>query len=276
MRRAGHCATQARHHGSPVRRYVRRVGASDDDRYQRERAFHDDRFSTEARPADRFYNDSIDRSLEAFLRALDALPAGAEALDYGCGATALAAIHLARRGQRVMAVDLSPVAIEQARARASSFGVADRIAFRVGNAEALDLPDESFDVVAGTGILHHLDLQAAYAEIARVIKPAGTAVFVEPLGHNPLINLYRKRTPEQRTPDEHPLLMRDFEVARRWFSQIELQYFQLTSLITLPLHQIRGNQRLIDQLDRVDRVLFRRVPVLGRYAWRVLATLTRS
>jgi SAM-dependent methyltransferase len=276
MRRAAHCATQTRHHGGPVRHYVRHVGASDDDRYQRERAFHDDRFSTEARPADRFYDDSIDRSLEAFLRALDALPADAEALDYGCGATALAAIHLARRGRRVMAVDLSPVAIEQARARASSFGVADRIAFRVGNAEALDLPDESFDVVAGTGILHHLDLRAAYAEIARVIKPAGTAVFVEPLGHNPLINLYRKRTPEQRTPDEHPLLMRDFEVARRWFSQIELQYFQLTSLITLPLHQTRGNQRLIDQLDRVDRVLFRRVPVLGRYAWRVLATLMRS
>jgi SAM-dependent methyltransferase len=262
-------------HSSRGRCYVRLVGASDD-RYQRERAFHDDRFSKEARPADRFYSDSIDRSLEAFFHRLDALPVDADALDYGCGATAHAAIRLAQRGRRVTAVDLSPVAIEHARARAKSFGVANRITFQVGNAEALDYPAETFDVVAGTGILHHLDLEAAYAEIARVMRPGGTAVFVEPLGHNPVINLYRKRTPEQRTPDEHPLVMRDFEYARRWFSQVELEYFQLTSLITLPLRETRTNQRLIDWLDRVDPVLFRWLPVLGRYAWRVLATLTRS
>jgi hypothetical protein len=37
--------------------------------------------------------------------------------------------------------------------------------------------------------------------------PAGWALFSEPLGHNPLVNWYRNRTPEQRTEDEHPLLL---------------------------------------------------------------------
>jgi SAM-dependent methyltransferase len=249
------------------------MAASADERYERERAFHDERFSANKRSADRFYNDSIDRSLEAFFDRLDALPADAEALEYGCGATALAAIHLAQRGHRVTAIDLSPVAIEHAGARARSFGVADRVAFSVGNAEALELPADSFDVVAGAGILHHLNLDAAYAEVARVLRPKGKAVFLEPLGHNPLINLYRKRTPEQRTPDEHPLLMRDFELARRWFSRIELQYFTLTSLLTLPFGRTRRNQRLVDRFDRVDRVLLSRVPALGRYAWKVVVTL---
>jgi SAM-dependent methyltransferase len=249
-------------------------GQNDRERYERERSFHDERFSADERAADRFYNDSIDRSLEAFFKRLDALPADADALDYGCGATALTAIHLAQRGHRVIAVDLSPVAIERARVRARAFGVADRIVFRVGNAEALELPAGSFDVVAGTGILHHLNLSAAYPEIARVLRSGGTCVFMEPLGHNPLINLYRRRTPEQRTPDEHPLLMRDFELARRWFGQIELQYFMLTALITLPFRRTRGNQRLIDRFDAIDRLLLSRVPLLRRYAWKVVVTLS--
>lgn len=34
--------------------------SSAEERYERERAFHDERFSSEERSADRFYNDSID------------------------------------------------------------------------------------------------------------------------------------------------------------------------------------------------------------------------
>jgi hypothetical protein len=48
------------------------------------------------------------------------------------------------------------------------------------------------------------DLSLACSEIARVLRPGGPAIFVEPLGHNPLINAYRKRTPALRTVDEHP------------------------------------------------------------------------
>lgn len=38
--------------------------------------------------------------------------------------------------------------------------------------------------------------------------------FSEPLGHNPIINWYRNRTPEMRTEDEHPLLIKDIEFAK--------------------------------------------------------------
>jgi len=244
-----------------------------DERYERERAFHDQRFSADERAADRFYDESIDRALEAFLMRLSALPRSVDALDYGCGAEAHTAIHLATRGHRVTAVDLSPVAIERAGARAQALGLADAIDFRVGNAEALELPDDSFDIVAGTGVLHHVDLDAAYPEIARILRPGAEAMFVEPLGHNPVVNAYRNRTPEQRTPDEHPLVMDDFESARRWFGRVELQFFSLVSLITLPFPRARRNQRLIDRLDALDRRLFRRVPTLRRYAWRVLVIL---
>jgi SAM-dependent methyltransferase len=247
-----------------------------EDRYERERAFHDDRFSDDARPANRFYGPINRAAHEAFFGRLSALQAPADILDYGCGAGAYIAIHLARRGHRAVAVDLSRVAITQARARAEKLGVADRIDFRVGNAEALDLPDNAFDLVAGAGVLHHLDLEAAYLEIARILRPGCEAIFSEPMGHNPVINLYRNRTPDQRTPDEHPLVMDDFERARRFFARVEPQFFTLTSLLALPFGPTRRNERLIGLLDAVDRVLFRRVPMLQRYAWSVVLTFRSS
>lgn len=249
------------------------MASSAEERYERERAFHDERFSREERSADRFYNDSIDRALEAFLARLAALPPRMDVLDYGCGSEAHTAIHLAQRGHRVMAVDLSPVAIAHARARAEELGLGDSIDFRVGNCEALPLPDAAVDIVAGTGVLHHVDLDAAYPEIARILRRGGQAMFIEPLGHNSLLKLYRARTPEQRTPDEHPLVTEDFDLARRWFERLDLQFFTLASIVTLPFARLRRSQGLIDRLDAADRFLFRRVPALRPYAWRVLMTL---
>jgi ubiquinone/menaquinone biosynthesis C-methylase UbiE len=45
-------------------------------------------------------------------------------------------------------------------------------------AERLPFPDESFDLVFGHAVLHHLpDLDASFAEFARVLRPGGTLVF---------------------------------------------------------------------------------------------------
>ena len=63
---------------------------------------------------------------------------------------------------------------------------------------------EGFDIVYGTGILHHLEINKCLNEIHRILKPDGNLLFVEPLGTNPLINLYRKFTPNSRSKDEHP------------------------------------------------------------------------
>src|SRR3546814_13720576 len=73
------------------------------------------------------------------------------------------------------------------------------------NAEAMDFPDDSFDLVFGSGIIHHLDIDRAFAEIARVLRPGGRAVFVEPPGLNPAIEIYRRLTPGAPPPAAHPL-----------------------------------------------------------------------
>jgi SAM-dependent methyltransferase len=245
---------------------------TDLDRYAREQQFHDERFAEDERAANRFY--SIDQaSMDHLFAAVADLPAGSNVLDFGCGAEAHMAIAAARRGHAATAFDLSPVAVEKARERAAEHGVAERIEFHVLNAEDVRLPDGAYDAILGTGILHHLDLPRAYSELARLLKPRGRAVFVEPLGHNPLVNLYRRRTPGQRTDDEHPLRVEDFELARSYFERVEPTYFSLLSLATLPVGRLRSSAKLIARLDAADRAVFRRLPAAGRHAWLVALDL---
>jgi ubiquinone/menaquinone biosynthesis C-methylase UbiE len=98
---------------------------------------------------------------------------GGRVLEVGCG-IGVDSIQLARCGFEVTAVDLTESAIRLAKGFAERRGVG--IEFVVGNAEGLDFPDESFDVVYSFGVLHHTpDIDAAVSEVRRVLRPGGTA-----------------------------------------------------------------------------------------------------
>ncbi len=189
-----------------------------DPRLEREREFHDRAFGEDVRAAAKRFYAVTGAMLAWYEEMLSAQARGARALEYGCGPGSRA-FHLARSGAHVVGIDISPVAIEQATERGREQGLEDRLTFCVMDAEQLEFPDVSFDIVCGSGILHHLNLTRAYAEIARVLKPGGIGVFTEPLGHNPAINAYRNRTPALRTVDEHPLLMDDLARAKRFFDE---------------------------------------------------------
>jgi SAM-dependent methyltransferase len=175
----------------------------------------------------------------------------------------------------VTGIDISETAIAQARERAAREGAPGNLTLRVMNAEALDFPAHSFDLICGVAILHHLDLDRAYGEIARTLKPGGRAVFLEPLGHNPVINLYRRMTPSLRTADEHPLLARDLRLADRYFGERQTHFFTLNSLLAVPFRNTPFFSRLLDACDAADRVLFRAIPPARRLAWQVVIELAQ-
>ena len=132
----------------------------------------------------------------------------------------------------------------------------------------MSFPDQSFNVVFGRGIVHHLDLARCFSEVSRVLRNGGMATFVEPLGHNPFLNLYRRWTPDIRTADEHPLLVSDFALARRYFSRVNITFYGLFSVVSVLLDRTAGGAayRIGKALD--DRIL--RLPFIGRYAWYAL------
>ncbi len=97
-------------------------------------------------------------------------------------------------------VDLSRVVLNTARGAVPDDHPDPPIYLQM-DAEQLAFRDQSFDLVVGEAILHHLDLERCFAKISRILQPAGVAVFIEPLGHNPVLNWYRRQTPGLRTPD---------------------------------------------------------------------------
>lgn len=244
-----------------------------DERSQREAEFHDRRYSGEhkTRTAARKYYSVFAECRAAYLaKILDGVE-GNRVLEYGCGPGGYAT-RLAKAGASVVAIDISPEAIRQARTR---IGKGRDVELLEMNAEAMDFPDGDFDLVCGTGILHHLDLERAFGEIHRVLKPGGRAFFIEPLGHNPAINAYRRRTPEMRSVDEHPLLMSDFEMARGIFPHVELTCFNLLTLLAVPLRTLPVFGRMVKVLSRGDRALMSLAPFTRRYAWNVLVELAK-
>lgn len=241
----------------------------DEDRLERERRFHDERFAdTGERRSSRFYSVADD-ARGAYSRSVLSAGPGDRVLEYGCGSGSMA-FDLAAQGAEVVGIDISEVAVATARDSASEQGLSGA-SFEVMNAEALDLPASSFDLVCGSGILHHLDLGNSMAELARVMAPGGRAVFFEPLGHNPLINLYRRLTPGERTVDEHPLLESDIVSMREHFSEVSVRGYDLLALAALP---VRGRAGLVQRLQELDRKLFTRWPRAQKMAWTVLVELS--
>jgi SAM-dependent methyltransferase len=101
----------------------------------------------------------------------------ARVLEVGSGPGRLA-VKLAELAPdvQVTGIDITPEMVERANALAARSGVADRVAFRVGDVAALPVADASVDVVVSTFSLHHWQNPAGgLAEIYRVLRPGGVA-----------------------------------------------------------------------------------------------------
>ncbi len=218
------------------------------------------------------YASNVFREAESY--HLDALGdvAGLHVLDYGCGTGGTTA-HLLSRGAQVTGFDISLARLAEARQRAPQAGLLSCAA------EMLPFPDGTFDAVLGKQILHHLDLQVAIPEIARVLRPGGRAVFLEPLVHNPILEGYRRLTPHLRSPTERALSMGDLAWMGSHFSRWSHREFillsilpVLASLVTRRPGALAGWQQ---RLQRIDRALVDAVPSVGRYCWETVIVLER-
>lgn len=109
--------------------------------------------------------------VKAFVKEHDASPG--RALDLGCG-TGKNTVYLARHGWEAVGVDLSLIAILQARWRA--FGADARCRFHQADVTDLHFLKDPFDLTLDIGCLHSLPLedQEPYAsEVARLTRPGG-------------------------------------------------------------------------------------------------------
>jgi SAM-dependent methyltransferase len=97
--------------------------------------------------------------------------ASPKVLEVGCGMGTMA-MHWARHGARMTAVDLNPTAIERTRRRFELHGLEGDI--QLADGRSLEFADDSFDYAYSWGVLHHSpDIERSLAELMRVVRPGG-------------------------------------------------------------------------------------------------------
>ena len=111
-------------------------------------------------------------------RVLELLPQRlGRVLDVGCGPGVMTEVVLERGGE-FDGVDLSPEMVREAQEK---FGRLDGVHFAVGNIEAIEAADNSYDQLICMAVLEYLNTpDRALAEMVRVLKPGGIAIITTP------------------------------------------------------------------------------------------------
>lgn len=241
------------------------------DKIQKEKEFHNSAFSDGRRANLNGIYAIIQPSIQRYIDLISQECSGKAILEYGCGPGSQA-YTIAGKGAKVTGIDISEVAIEQAKEKARKQGLG--IEFLVENAEDLNLGESRFDSIIGSAIIHHLDIDKAFTAISKALKPGGRCVFYEPLGHNIFINLFRKLTPGLRTEDEHPLTKEELARISEYFKKAEFTYFHLASLFLIPMTRFSFFPGLLAVTEQIDKFLFKILPFLKNQAWIVVMELS--
>jgi ubiquinone/menaquinone biosynthesis C-methylase UbiE len=136
---------------------------------------HDTRAAFFDDTAEHYDEDTFHASVaEALVAPLPESPA--LVLDVACGTGFAAYAALRLKPSRVLAVDLSPVMLARAEAKAPSLDPASVITWRVGPAVPMPAEDQTADVVLCASSLHFLGA-VAFADWRRVLRPGGRLAF---------------------------------------------------------------------------------------------------
>ena len=196
-------------------------------------------------------------------------------LDYCCGDGAVA-IFLAKNGAKSIGIDISPVSIDNCQKIAVKEGVAENASFFVMDAEKLDFADNYFDTIVCSGVLHHLNIEKAYRELSRVLKPDGEIICIEPLIYNPIFQLYRVLTPHLRTKyeTENILTKKKIDLAKNYFEKVDYRFFHLATLAAVPFRNSSLFNPVLEVLEKIDSVLLK-LPLVKWFSWQIVFILSK-
>lgn len=229
------------------------------------------------------YQDDLERELVHSLGSVS----GKRILEMGSGRGHLSVL-LAKRGARVTGVDIGPDLTALSRKVAALNNV--RCEFVTADIATFDVPVESFDLVVGSAILHHIPLEGVRATLDRAFRsltPGGTATFLEPVensktfaflqnvipvpGYRPSILNRQEWKVYVAKQDDRDMTDRELREAGRQFSRVSFQHIGF--LIRLCWF-IPGGRKNAQWLEKIDRPLMK--TPLKRFSQSVIVTYQKN
>ena len=234
---------------------------------EREIKFHNELHSKKSGRKENIFYKAIHNMYLDFFNYLKNNTENKNILDFGCGVGSITEQVASQNPSRITGIDISEVSIKKAKVNAEKLKL--KIDYKVDNCENSSIESNSFDLIYGSGILHHLKLESSVREINRLLKKGGTMVFMEPLGTNPLINLYRKLTPNSRTSDDHPFVKEDFDFLNKVYNKVTVKYYGFLTLIFFPFYKDPNKSNIYKFIAAIDEIIFR-FKFFKYFAWSIL------
>lgn len=138
-------------------------------------------------PMNRLMSLGLDQHWRAFAARYLALGTGELGLDLGTGTAdlSIAVIRCSGPGTRMIGMDITPEMLERGRIKIARLALQDQIELRPGDAEHIDLPDNSVDGCCSAFTVRNLtDIRQGFREMLRVVRPGGRVVCLE-ISHPP-------------------------------------------------------------------------------------------
>lgn len=193
-------------------------------------------------------------------------------LDFGCG-PGDNALRFSRVGYDITGFDICEENIKTCQKLFSLNNCESQGRFLVSPAETLEFQNESFDVVIGIDILHHVDIPMAMNEVRRVLKTDGIAIFREPievplldfLRNTRLVRFFFPNAPSLEahiTQDERKLNDQDLRLIKKIFPKTRIE----RSLVLARLDKFfrKSHDTNPSLLEKCDHMITKLFPAWGK------------
>ena len=186
---------------------------------------------------------------------------GDKVLEIGCGTGLFTRKFYEATKANITAIDISEELLAEARK------LLPEASFRVEDAMQMSFATNTFEVVYGSSVLHHLEFDSSLKEIFRVLKPGGRMIFAEPNMINPQI-LIQKNIPfiKKRmgdSPDERAIVRWRYANLMRTIGYKKVHIFPYDFL-----HPIVP-EALIGLVNGIGRIM-EQIPILKEIAGSVI------
>jgi ubiquinone/menaquinone biosynthesis C-methylase UbiE len=183
-------------------------------------------------------------------------------LEIGCG-TGYFSQELIKTKAQIISIDISTDLLNVAKQNINS----SNITFLVDNAYSMSFKNSLFDCVVGSSILHHLDIDKAFSEIYRVLKPNGKLFFTEPNMLNPQIVLQKNIPYLKRKLGDSP----DETAFTKWGMTKDLRSHGFSDISVKPFDWLHPKtpEASINTVSKIGNML-EKIPIIKEFAGSLL------